>query len=64
MRCDLDGNNAEKIVRNGDMELEEPRADFLRWRRGISLNKAVRYVYWSQEGPPKGGKGMILRRPN
>lgn len=63
MRSDLDGENVETLVRNGDVENPEHRRDYLRWCVGIQLDEAAGYIYWTQKGPPKGGKGKILRCP-
>jgi hypothetical protein len=63
MRSDLDGANVETLVRNGDVENLEHRRDYLRWCVGIQVDEAAGYVYWTQKGPPKGGKGKILRCP-
>lgn len=63
MRCDLDGNNVETLVKNGDVSLAEHRGDYLRWCVGIAVDEGNGHVYWTQKGPPKGGKGKILRCP-
>ncbi|KAF8852750.1 low-density lipoprotein receptor [Acephala macrosclerotiorum] len=63
MRCDLDGGNVETLVRNGDVGLAEHRSDYLRWCVGIAVDEGNGFVYWTQKGPPKGGKGKILRCP-
>jgi hypothetical protein len=63
MRCELDGRNVETLVRNGDVENEAHRKDYTRWCVGIGLDEEEGYVYWTQKGPPKGGKGKILRCP-
>ncbi|RDW83308.1 hypothetical protein BP5796_04799 [Coleophoma crateriformis] len=61
MRCNLDGSNVETLVQNGDVENLEHRKDYLRWCIGIQVDEAAGYVYWTQKGPPKGGKGRIFR---
>lgn len=63
MRADLDGGNLETLVRNGDVENTEHRKDYLRWCVGIQVDEDAGQVYWTQKGPPKGGKGKILRCP-
>jgi hypothetical protein len=63
MRSDLDGGNVETLVSNGDVENAEHRADYLRWCVGIQVDEDAGHVYWTQKGPPKGGKGKILRCP-
>ncbi|KAF4633533.1 hypothetical protein G7Y89_g4586 [Cudoniella acicularis] len=63
MRCDLNGNNVEALVSNGDVENAEHRKDHLRWCVGIQIDEDAGYVYWTQKGPSKGGKGKILRCP-
>lgn len=63
MRSDLDGANVETLVRNGDVENMEHRKDYLRWCVGIQVDEDAGYIYWTQKGPPKGGKGKILRCP-
>lgn len=63
MRCDLDGKNIETLVQNGDVENVEHRRDYLRWCVGIQVDEDAGYIYWTQKGPPKGGKGKILRCP-
>jgi hypothetical protein len=63
MRSDLNGANVETLVKNGDVENLEHRKDYLRWCVGIQVDEEAGYVYWTQKGPPKGGRGRILRRP-
>lgn len=63
MRSEFDGENVEMLVKNGDVEVAEHRADYLRWCVGIQVDEEAGYIYWSQKGPPKGGKGKILRCP-
>jgi len=41
----------------------EHRKDYLRWCVGIQVDGEAGLVYWTQKGPPKGGKGKILRCP-
>ncbi|KAH6667924.1 hypothetical protein B0J14DRAFT_658704 [Halenospora varia] len=63
MRSDLDGNNVETLVRNGYVDNPEHRKNKLRWCVGIQVDEDAGYVYWTQKGPSKGGKGKILRCP-
>lgn len=63
MRCDLHGGNVETLVSSGDVENLEHRKDYLRWCVGIQVDEEARLIYWAQNGPPKGGKGKILRCP-
>jgi hypothetical protein len=63
MRSDLDGKNVETLVKNWDVENAEHRKDYLRWWVGIQVDEAAGCNYWTQKGPPKGGKGKILRCP-
>ena len=60
-RLSLDGSRHEVLVRTGDPSLPEHRADLTRWCVGVALDRSRGYVYWTQKGPSKGGRGRILR---
>jgi hypothetical protein len=51
------------IIDGANVETLEHRRDYLRWSVGIQVDEEAGYVYWTQKGPPKGGKGKILRCP-
>jgi hypothetical protein len=59
MRANLDGSNIETLVERGRGDAD--RADQTRWCVGITLDVAHGKIYWTQKGPPKGGKGRIFR---
>jgi hypothetical protein len=78
-RCDIDGNNVITIIEPGtkthtpkQLTIAE-KSRKLYWcdregmrvmrSEGIQVDEEAGYVYWTQKGPPKGGKGKILRCP-
>jgi hypothetical protein len=61
MRCNFDGSELETLVQNGDWRIEAESQDDSKWCVGISVDFKNGYIYWSQKGGSKGGKGRILR---
>lgn len=59
MRSGLDGSNVTVLVRNGVFPADSK--DVMRHCVGIAVDPINRYIYWTQKGPPDGGKGRILR---
>lgn len=59
MRSNLDGSNVTVLVRNGVFPGDA--LDVMRHCVGIAVDPVNRYVYWTQKGPPDGGKGRIFR---
>lgn len=59
LRCDYDGGNLEVLVRNGDWK-NEGFDDATKWCVGITVAPTLGKFYWTQKGPPKGGKGRIF----
>ena len=59
MRSDLDGSNVTVLVRNGVFPADAQ--DVMRHCVGIAVDPVSRYIYWTQKGPPDGGKGRIFR---
>lgn len=60
-RCSLDGSNQQKLYES--VELHKGEDDHCQHNVGIAIDYNNGYLYWSQKGPPKGGKGRILRAP-
>jgi hypothetical protein len=58
MRSNLDGSNVTVLVRNGVFPADSH--DVLRHCVGIAVDPVNRYIYWTQKGPPDGGKGRIF----
>jgi hypothetical protein len=59
MRSNLDGSNVTVLVRNGVFPADSQ--DVMRHCVGIAVDPIRRYIYWTQKGPPDGGKGRIFR---
>ena len=59
MRSNLDGSNVTVLVRNGVFPVDSK--DVMRHCVGIAVDSVNRYIYWTQKGPPDGGKGRIFR---
>src|SRR3984893_17830187 len=59
MRSNLDGSNVTVLVRNGVFPADSH--DVMRHCVGIAVDPVNRYIYWTQKGPPDGGKGRIFR---
>jgi hypothetical protein len=59
MRSNLDGSNVTVLVRNGVFPADSH--DVMRHCVGIAVDSRRRHIYWTQKGPPDGGKGRIFR---
>src|SRR6202012_6206236 len=59
MRSNLDGSNVTVLVRNGVFPADSH--DVPRHCVGIAVDPVNRHIYWTQKGPPDGGKGRIFR---
>ncbi len=59
MRSNLDGSNVTVLVRNGVFPADSQ--DVMRHCVGIAVDPVNRFIYWTQKGPPDGGKGRIFR---
>ncbi|KAL4811365.1 hypothetical protein BDV18DRAFT_165453 [Aspergillus unguis] len=60
-RCAFDGSQHEVLIRTASLDSAEHRADMTRWCVGIAIDTVRGYVYWTQKGPSKAGKGRIFR---
>lgn len=61
MRSRTDGSDITVLVQTGSTEAE--RADERLHCVGIAIDRAGGRIFWTQKGPPKGGKGKILSAP-
>jgi len=59
MRSNLDGSNVTVLVRNGVFPADSH--DVMRHCVGITVDPVNGHIYWTQKGPPDGGKGRIFR---
>jgi hypothetical protein len=59
MRANLDGSRVETLVERG--RGDEDMRDQTRWCVGITLDRKLGKVYWTQKGPDNAGVGCILR---
>ncbi|MUG78752.1 hypothetical protein GM608_00740 [Bombella sp. ESL0380] len=59
MRCRRDGSDVEVLLQTGTYP--EHMKDATRHCVGITLDTSNGHLYWSQKGPPKGGRGRIFR---
>ncbi|MEL4155381.1 hypothetical protein [Corynebacterium bovis] len=55
--CRLDGSDLRDLVVNED------HGDWTDQCVGVALDLDAGYLYWTQKGPAKGGRGRILRAP-
>ncbi|KAK4502672.1 hypothetical protein PRZ48_006098 [Zasmidium cellare] len=60
-RSNLDGTQKEVLIQTGTWTNDEHASDASRWCVGICVDAENGLFYWTQKGPPKGGKGKILR---
>lgn len=60
-QCNFDGSDHRILVQTGLLDHPEDRDDMTRWCVGIAVDPARGYVYWTQKGPSKAGKGRIFR---
>src|SRR5579859_637983 len=61
MRSRIDGSDITVLVQTGATEAD--RADERRHCVGIAIDRAGGRLFWTQKGPPKGGKGRIFSAP-
>lgn len=61
MRCQRDGSNLEVLLQTGTYPTNVK--DETRHCVGIAIDTQNGYLYWSQKGPTKGGRGRIFRMP-
>jgi hypothetical protein len=59
MRANCDGSDIETLVETGRGEAD--RKDQTKHCVGIAVDVDRGKIYWTQKGPPKGGKGRIFR---
>lgn len=60
-RCNFDGSNHQVLVQTGSLSNPDEKCDMLRWCVGITIDPVRGYIYWTQKGPSKSGKGRIFR---
>ncbi|ODM22511.1 hypothetical protein SI65_00099 [Aspergillus cristatus] len=60
-RCNYDGSDHCILVQTGSPSDPTERGDMTRWCVGITVDPACGYIYWTQKGPSKSGKGRIFR---
>ncbi|KAJ5707685.1 Dehydrogenase multihelical [Penicillium malachiteum] len=59
-RCNYDGSNHEKVVQRHILK-EMTLLDQMRlWCVGIAIDDEHGWMYWTQKGPSKGGRGQIF----
>jgi hypothetical protein len=58
-RCRTDGSALTPLLRTG--QWPKDTNDVFRHCVGIALDVANGYLYWTQKGPPDGGRGRIFR---
>ncbi|KAH9432593.1 hypothetical protein MCOR02_007283 [Pyricularia oryzae] len=63
MRANADGSGVEVLWSTGNAAEEDDRRDQMRWCVGVAVDEERGFVYWTQKGPSKGGKGRIFRGP-
>ena len=59
MRANLDGSQVETLVETGRGDTD--RRDQTRWCVGITIDRKLGKIYWTQKGPDDGGLGRIFR---
>jgi len=60
-RCNYDGSNHSILVQTGSLSDPNEKGDMTRWCVGITIDPTRGYIYWTQKGPSKSGKGRIFR---
>lgn len=60
-RCNFDGSNHQVLVQTGSLSNSDEKCDMIRWCVGITIDPVCGYIYWTQKGPSKSGKGRIFR---
>ncbi|PYI02952.1 hypothetical protein BO78DRAFT_432528 [Aspergillus sclerotiicarbonarius CBS 121057] len=60
-RCNFDGTDHQVLVQTGSLRVASKKKDMMRWCVGVTLDRDNGYVYWTQKGPSKAGKGRIFR---
>lgn len=60
-RCNFDGSGHEILIKAGNPESSADREDLTRWCVGITLDKSLGHIYWTQKGPSKFSRGRIFR---
>lgn len=58
-RCGTDGSGLSKLLQTGAWPADSD--DVMRHCVGIALDLQNRQIYWTQKGPPDGGRGRIFR---
>lgn len=58
-RCRVDGTELTPLLRTGAWPHD--MADVMRHCVGIAIDPVARHLYWTQKGPPNGGRGRIFR---
>lgn len=59
-RCNFDGSNHRILVQTGSLSDPNEKGDMTRWCVGITIDPTRGYIYWTQKGPSKSGKGRIF----
>jgi hypothetical protein len=59
MRARLDGSDITTLIQTGVGD--EDRRDETRHCVGVAIDPVNGHLYWTQKGPPNGGKGRIFR---
>lgn len=60
-RCNYDGSDHQILLQTGSLSNKAEQQDMTRWCVGIAVDPIRKYVYWTQKGPSKAGKGRIFR---
>ncbi|KAJ5342705.1 hypothetical protein N7541_011829 [Penicillium brevicompactum] len=58
-RCSLNGSDLEILVDNNSKD-QGSQDNVSNWCVGVAVSPALGKFYWTQKGPPKGGKGRIF----
>jgi hypothetical protein len=59
MRCNLDGSRLETLIETGRGEADS--RDATRWCVGLTIDRKLGHIYWSQKGLDNAGLGRISR---
>ncbi|RAK98788.1 uncharacterized protein BO80DRAFT_457112 [Aspergillus ibericus CBS 121593] len=60
-RCNFDGTDHQVLIQTGSLSVPSEKKDPMRWCVGVTLDRVNGFVYWTQKGPSKSGKGRIFR---
>jgi hypothetical protein len=59
MRCNLDGSQLQTLIETGHGEAD--KRDQTRWCVGLTIDRKLGHIYWTQKGPDNAERGRLFR---